>query len=149
MSKLKGISMLAILAMALLVVAACSNANKETARNTEESSDKIASTASNTEPPPAADNTGRNAANPDAPGPPFEQGTSESDMQTTQRVRQGLMDDTTLSTTAKNVKVITNEGKVLLLGPVTNEQERSRIESIAEGVVGAGNVRSELEVTHS
>jgi osmotically-inducible protein OsmY len=70
-------------------------------------------------------------------------------MQTTQRVRQAMMDDTTLSTTAKNVKVITREGKVLLMGPVTNEQERSRIQSIAEGVVGAGNVQSELEVTHS
>jgi len=149
--KLRGISILAAMAMALFVVSACSNNpnRRETARKTEPSSDQIASSARNNEPPPAPDNTGRNAEQPNPPGPPFEQGTSDSDMQTTQRVRQAMMDDSSLSTTAKNVKVITLEGKVLLQGPVTTEQERSRIESIAEGVVGAGNVRSAMEVTHS
>jgi len=79
----------------------------------------------------------------------LEQGTSDSDVQTTQRVRQAVMDDSSLSTTAKNVKIITRDGKVLLLGPVTSEQERSRIQSIAEEVAGAGNVRSKMEVTHA
>jgi hyperosmotically inducible protein len=92
-----------------------------------------------------ADNTARNA-NDENKATPFDQGTSEADREVTQKVRQGLMDDNSLSTTARNVKVITREGKVLLRGPVNSAEERSRIESIAEGIAGMGNVTNELEI---
>ena len=95
--------------------------------------------------PGDADNTARNANDMNEPTS-FDQGTSEADRELTQKVRQGVMDDDSLSTTAKNVKIITREGKVLLRGPVSSAEERARIESIAAGVAGTGNVMNELEI---
>lgn len=92
-----------------------------------------------------ADNTGRNAQNPNAPTP-LDQGTSEADVTVTREIRQALMDESALSMTAKNVKVITREGKVTLRGPVAGADERSRIEAIAVRIAGMGNVTNQLEL---
>ena len=92
------------------------------------------------------DNTARNADPNYQANPPFDQGNSEADRTTTQRIRQAVMDDQTLSTNAHNVKIITNAGRVVLMGPVMSEAERSRIEQIAVGVADQGNVQNMLEV---
>ena len=54
--------------------------------------------------------------------------------------------DTKLSVNAHNVKIITQDGKVTLRGPVTTEEEKQQIEQIARDVAGANNVDSQLEV---
>ncbi|HYP77311.1 MAG TPA: BON domain-containing protein [Polyangiaceae bacterium] len=80
---------------------------------------------------------------------PMDQGSSESDRKITQQIRQELMKDKSLSFTAKNVKIITIDGKVTLRGPVKSEAERSAIEAAARRVTsGAGSrVDSQLEIS--
>lgn len=77
---------------------------------------------------------------------PGDQGGSEADRRLTQQVRQALMKDNSLSFTAKNVKIITVNGKVTLRGPVNTEQERAAIDAAAKKVAGAGQVENLLEL---
>ncbi len=51
-----------------------------------------------------------------------------------------------MSVDAHNVKIITQDGRVTLRGPVKTEEEKQRIEEIAGAVVGADRVDSQLEV---
>jgi hyperosmotically inducible periplasmic protein len=76
---------------------------------------------------------------------PIDQGGSEGDRKITQQIRQAVMDDDSLSFTAKNVKIITVDGKVTLRGPVKSEQERTAIGAAAKKVAGA-RVDNQLEV---
>lgn len=79
---------------------------------------------------------------------PMDQGGSESDRKITQQIRQDLMKDKSLSFTAKNVKVITINGKVTLRGPVKTEAERSAVEAAARRAAGNGaQVDSQLEIS--
>jgi osmotically-inducible protein OsmY len=94
-----------------------------------------------------ADNTARNERDRDLDRlTPVDQGESEADLKVTQDIRQALMDDPTLSFTAKNVKVITYNGKVTLRGPVKSGSEQSRIVAIAGDIAGATNVTDQLEI---
>jgi hyperosmotically inducible periplasmic protein len=77
---------------------------------------------------------------------PGDQGSSERDMAITQRIRETVVDDDNLSFTAKNVKIITLEGRVTLRGPVRNDRERRVIEKAAVAVAGQGQVANELEI---
>ncbi len=61
-------------------------------------------------------------------------------------IRKALMEDKSLSTYAHNVKIIAQNGKVTLKGPVRSEEEKSSVEQKAAQVAGAGNVNSELTV---
>jgi osmotically-inducible protein OsmY len=74
-----------------------------------------------------------------------DQGNSDSDRQITQRIRRQLTADNQLSTTAKNVKIITLDGKVTLRGPVNSSSEKSAIEKVAQQEAGA-SVDDQLEV---
>jgi osmotically-inducible protein OsmY len=57
------------------------------------------------------------------------------------------MKDKSLSTYAHNIKIITQDGKVTLKGPVRSEDEKAAIESKAIAVAGANNnVTDQLEV---
>jgi hyperosmotically inducible protein len=79
---------------------------------------------------------------------PMDQGGSEADRKITQQIRQDLMKDGSLSFTAKNVKVITINGKVTLRGPVKTEAERTAIEAAARRAAGGGGqVDSQLEIS--
>ncbi len=77
---------------------------------------------------------------------PMDQGGSEADRTTTQKVRQAVIADKALSFNAKNVKIITVNGKVTLRGPVKSDAERASIEAKAREVAGAGQVDNQLEV---
>ncbi|HTI71034.1 MAG TPA: PRC-barrel domain-containing protein [Candidatus Limnocylindria bacterium] len=77
---------------------------------------------------------------------PLDQGTSEADLNTTIRIRKEILNLTTLSVSAQNVKVITENGKVTLRGAVTSEQEKRILVEIANNVARPGNVESYLEV---
>ncbi len=78
---------------------------------------------------------------------PMDQGTSEADRTMTQQIRQAVMRDKALSFSAKNVKIITINGKVTLRGPVKTDAERSAIEADARGVAGGAQVDSQLEIS--
>ena len=77
---------------------------------------------------------------------PMDQGGSEGDRKLTQQIRQAVMKDGSLSFTAKNVKIITINGKVTLRGPVKTDAERSAIEAAAKSAAGANQVDNQLEV---
>ena len=56
------------------------------------------------------------------------------------------MADKSLSTNAKNVKIITANGVVTLRGPVNTPQEKATIEAKVQSIAGANNVDSQLEI---
>jgi hyperosmotically inducible periplasmic protein len=95
----------------------------------------------------APDNTGRNVR--DRSGvtlTPGDQSESEVDRTLTQRIRQAVVADEELSTTAKNIKIITINGVVTLRGPVKSSQEKGMIEAKAQRIAGADKVDSQLEI---
>jgi len=96
----------------------------------------------------AADNTRVNAR--DRNGStltPMDQGSSEADRKLTQQIRQAVVGDKSLSFTAKNVKIITINGKVTLRGSVKNDDERTKIAAAAKRIAGDAQVENYLEVS--
>ena len=94
-----------------------------------------------------ADNTGRNVR--DQAGDtvtPIDQSQAKADMELTQRIRQALMDDSTLSMTAQNIKVISQNGMVTLRGPVKDQAELDNIVAKAREIAGPTRVDNQLEI---
>ena len=81
-----------------------------------------------------ADNSGKNVRDRnDATLTSGDQGTSPADRATTTRIRQNLVSGPNdYSTTAKNIKIITVNGKVTLRGPVKTEAVGRQREGDAE-----------------
>lgn len=97
--------------------------------------------------PQAADNSQQNK---DRSEPTAQQQKSNSaDREATRSIRKSIVTDKSLSTYAHNVKVITQDGKVTLRGPVHSQQEKDAVESKAAAVVGQDNVTSYLDVVPS
>ena len=95
------------------------------------------------------DNTGRNVRDRDDRLPTSgDQSESEHDRQLTQKIRQAIVEDDSLSTSAHNVKIITIDGVVTLRGPVKNSEERNAIGAMAVKIAGASKVKNQLEPTH-
>jgi hyperosmotically inducible periplasmic protein len=106
--------------------------------------DKTVATPSQTAP----DNTGRNVR--DRGGDtvtPKDQSNKQADLHLTQQIRKALMADKALSTNAKNIKIITANGFVILRGPVNTPQEKATIEAKAQRIAWANNVESQLEIS--
>jgi hyperosmotically inducible protein len=89
------------------------------------------------------DNTKTNRARSDSAGQKKE---SASDRTMTQQIRKAIINDKSLSTSAHNVEVITQNGHVTLAGPVRSDEEKSAVEAKAVEVAGAENVTHQLEV---
>ena len=75
-----------------------------------------------------------------------QQKMNAADRNITKEIRSSIMKDKSLSTYAHNIKIITQDGKVTLKGPVRSEEEKSSIESKAVAIAGANNVTDQLEV---
>lgn len=78
-----------------------------------------------------------------------DQSNSSADLKTTQAIRQALMKDPELSATAKNIKIITNNGQVTLRGPVKNAQEKAKIDQLARSAAGGSKIDDQLDVKGS
>ena len=76
---------------------------------------------------------------------PIDQNENKADVETTANIRKRVV-DTKMSVNAQNVKIITQDGKVTLRGPVASQEEKDRVEKFAIEVAGAGNVENQLEV---
>ena len=63
-----------------------------------------------------------------------------------QKIRRAVVEDKSLSTYAHNVKIIAQDGKVTLKGPVRSEDEKQAIEQKAKDVAGADNVVNEITI---
>jgi len=95
---------------------------------------------------PAADNTKMNKADKGG-GVNADQGkNNQTDRALMQKIRQAVMADKSLSTYAHNVKIIAQDGKVTLKGPVHSEAEKQSIEQKATDIAGAGNVTNEITI---
>ena len=96
--------------------------------------------------PHPANNTGVNERDTHAAAlTPGDQRENATDLQITQQIRQAVMADDALSFTAKNAKIITQNGHVTLRGPVKNAAERSAIAAHANSVA-SGHVDNQLEI---
>jgi hyperosmotically inducible periplasmic protein len=78
-----------------------------------------------------------------------DQSNSPADLKITQTIRQALMKDRELSTTAKNIKIITANGQVTLRGPVKNAQEKAKIDQIARSAAGGAQINDQIDVKRS
>jgi hyperosmotically inducible periplasmic protein len=96
---------------------------------------------------PGPDNTGINVRdrNP-AAITAGQQSNAKSDVELTRQIRRAIMKDNSLSMTAHNVKIISDNGAVTLRGPVNSEQEKTTIEKKAEAIAGADKVDNQLEI---
>jgi len=97
---------------------------------------------------PNADNTARNDKDRD----PNNAVTADqaanrgADLDLTKQVRRAIIEDSDLSTNAHNVKVVVDHGVVTLAGPVSNADERAKLESDATKVPGTAKVVNKTEI---
>lgn len=93
------------------------------------------------------DNTGQNVRDRDMQTlTPGNQSESEVDRTITQNIRKALMDDQTLSTNAKNIKIITVQRVVTLRGVVNSDSERATILKKAKQFADTTQINDQLEV---
>lgn len=71
---------------------------------------------------------------------------NRSDRELTRQIRRAITKDKSLSSYARNVKVVAQEGKVTLKGPVRTEEEKKVIEARAVEVAGQGNVENQIRI---
>lgn len=87
-------------------------------------------------------NKGRQGSSPTA-----DQGkNNKSDLDTQKKIRKAVVDDKSLSSYGHNVKIISQNGRVTLKGPVRSEDEKKSIEQKATDIAGAGNVTNEITI---
>jgi hyperosmotically inducible periplasmic protein len=75
-----------------------------------------------------------------------QQKMNPADRAITQKIRKAIHQDESLSTYAHNIKIITQNGKVTLRGPVRSEDEKNHLQAKAVAVAGEENVTNQLEV---
>ena len=105
--------------------------------------------ASDENPPPGtrADSTGKNVRDRDGTTPTADQqSTDPKDVEITRRIRRSITKDSSMSTNARNVKIVTINRQVTLRGPVNTTKEKELIAKRAEKIAGAGKVDDQLEV---
>lgn len=77
---------------------------------------------------------------------PLEQGKGEADLATTAQIRKEVQAGKNMSINAKNVRIITSDGRVTLRGPVNTAEEKRLIGEIANRIARSENVDNQLEV---
>jgi hyperosmotically inducible periplasmic protein len=76
-----------------------------------------------------------------------QQKENASDRELTQKIRQSVMADSSLSTYAHNIKIISQNGTVTLKGPVNSEVEKKSIVAMAVRAAGdASKVTDEISI---
>jgi hyperosmotically inducible periplasmic protein len=94
-----------------------------------------------------ADNTQRNSSEQNKNTDTAEkQSNSKDDLALTQKIRQAVIKDRSLSMNAKNVKIIARDGIITLQGPVDSQQEKDTIATEAREIAGKDKVEDQLEV---
>ena len=78
-----------------------------------------------------------------------DQSNSSEDTKITADVRRAIVKDSSLTMTAKNVKVITAGGIVTLRGPVKSAEEKTKIEQLAAAAAGGAKIDNQLEIKES
>ncbi len=95
----------------------------------------------------APDNTRKNKDQ--TPPTADQQKMNPTDRAITQKIRKAVHDDNSLSTYAHNIKIITQDGKVTLRGPVRSDDEKNSLQAKAVLIAGEANVTNQLEIAPS
>src|ERR1700681_131143 len=95
----------------------------------------------------APDNTKKNKDQ--TPPTADQQKMNATDRAITQKIRKAIHDDSSLSTYAHNIKIITQDGKVTLRGPVRSEDEKNNLQAKAAAIAGDANVTNQIEIAPS
>jgi hyperosmotically inducible periplasmic protein len=92
----------------------------------------------------APDNTkaNQNQSAPTASDQPM----NASDQEIVQKIRKSIHADDSLSMYAQNIKIISQDGKVTLRGPVRSVDDKKSIQAKAVAVAGKGNVTNLLKI---
>jgi osmotically-inducible protein OsmY len=78
---------------------------------------------------------------------PTDQSENAADREVSQKIRQAIVADNSLSTTAKNVKVITtSDGIVTLTGNVTTPSEKTTVVTKAKQIAQGRKVIDDLQI---
>ena len=97
----------------------------------------------------APDNSGRNERDRNnATKTAGDQSESEADRTISQKIREAIVADDSVSTNGKNVKIITVDGVVTLRGPVKSATEKTNVGAKAQQVAGVKNVENQLEIAN-
>lgn len=75
-----------------------------------------------------------------------QQSNSKTDLALTRRIRRAVIKDQSLSMLAHNVKIVSVNGSVTLLGSVKTEDEKDAIASKAQAIAGADKVDNQIQV---
>jgi hyperosmotically inducible protein len=92
------------------------------------------------------DNTQVNQRDRDNNNPTADQQKGRSDDEITRQIRRSITKDKAMSTYAKNVKIITQNGNVTLRGPVRTDEEKRSVEEKANDVAGREHVKNEIQI---
>lgn len=118
----------------LLTLSSCGSSDDRAKHNRIETSEDV-------------DNTGRNVRDrTNRTITPGDQLENEADRTITQNIRKALTDDDSLSTNAKNVKIVTINGVVTLRGVVESGAEKDAVEQKAASAAGIKRVDNQLEI---
>lgn len=97
--------------------------------------------------PGSPDNTGTNERDRNTNNEtPFDQGNSTKDIKLTADIRQQIVNRSGMSINARNIKIISKDGKVVLRGPVESQAEKDLIDQMAKDTAGAANVENHLDI---
>jgi hyperosmotically inducible protein len=121
----------------VLILAGCNDAGRTGTNSTPVATDTAAARRDNSE----VNVRDRS----DAVKTPIDQNENQRDIDITANIRKRVV-DTRMSVNAQNAKIITQDGKVTLRGPVASVDEKNQIEKLAKEVAGPENVVSQLEV---
>lgn len=95
----------------------------------------------------APNNTEANKADRDGNATtPIDQSNDKDAIQTTAAIRRAVMEDKALSTSAHNVKIVTEGNTVTLRGPVASTDEKTRIEQLAVKAAPGKEVRNQISI---
>ncbi len=78
-----------------------------------------------------------------------QQKMNPSDRALTQKIRKAIHRDKGLSTYGRNIKILTQDGKVILRGPVQSEEKKNNLQAKAVAAGGKENVINQLEIAPS
>jgi hypothetical protein len=80
---------------------------------------------------------------------PLDQNENQTDIDLTANIRNQIVDADDMSVSARNVQIVTQNGRVTLSGEVSSQEEMDRIEEIATRAAGAENVDNKLQIKDS
>jgi hyperosmotically inducible protein len=102
----------------------------------------IAQTSTN----PAADNSGTNKSDAHINASADAQKNDKTDLYLSQRIRQSVLADKSLSTYAHNVKIVSVDGTVTLNGVVGSANERAAVHAKAVSIAGQDHVVDQMTI---